>query len=67
MCLQGIGAFSVPETALYDITGKRLHNLDIQQAGPSMIRLNTGALNPGLYILRVKAGNSVTSTKIMVE
>ena len=65
--IEWTGQVTNPEIALYNITGKRVHELNIHSAGNSMIILVTATYPPGLYILRIKAGNSVTSKKIMIE
>lgn len=61
------GQVTDPVVALYDITGKRVHDLNIHSAGKSMIRLITETYSPGLYILQFKTGDAVTSKKILIK
>ncbi len=55
--------------SLYDVIGKNVMNIyeGRLQNGPNKVNMNTSDINKGVYFVRVKAGNSIVTKKVIVN
>lgn len=61
-----------PATAmvsLVNLVGQTVqhHNLNLPNAGPHDLKLNLAGLRPGVYLVKVKAGNDIAVRKLVIE
>jgi hypothetical protein len=57
------------EVSMINLVGQIVqnHTLNLPNAGPHDLRLDLNGLRPGVYLVRVKAGNDVAVRKLVIE